>query len=108
MNKPTRPHWSFSSVSQYIRCPLQFYFERVQKLPRKSVSDAQLLGSALHSALAEYHRDSRPVNPCSRTRFRMRISPPGTSRPPEGRSSRRERNPWRTAEVSGSPWSRFI
>jgi CRISPR/Cas system-associated exonuclease Cas4 (RecB family) len=56
MNRPARPHWSFSSVSQYIRCPLQFYFERVRKLPRTSVSDAQVLGSALHSALAEYHR----------------------------------------------------
>ena len=51
-----RPHWSYSSVSQYLRCPLQFYFERVARLPRKSTTDAQLLGSALHSALASYHR----------------------------------------------------
>jgi len=43
-------------VSQYQRCTLQYYFERVQKLPRKFTSDAQVLGSALHSALAEYHR----------------------------------------------------
>ena len=59
-----RPHWSYSSVSQYLRCPLQFYFERVAKLPRKSTTDAQLLGSALHSALAGYHRklqDHQPV-----------------------------------------------
>jgi putative RecB family exonuclease len=56
MIKTTRPHWSYSSVSQYLRCPLQFFFERVQQLPRKSVSDALILGSALHSALAKYHQ----------------------------------------------------
>ena len=52
----TRPHWSYSSVSQYLKCPLQYYFERVAKLPRKGVTDAQVLGSAVHSALATYHR----------------------------------------------------
>ena len=52
----TRPHWSYSSVSQYLKCPLQYYFERVVKLPRKGVTDAQVLGSAVHSALATYHR----------------------------------------------------
>ncbi len=51
----TRPHWSYSSVSQYLKCPLQFYFERVLKLPRKSKTDALVLGSSLHSALAVYH-----------------------------------------------------
>jgi hypothetical protein len=39
-----------------MKCPLQFYFERVLKIPRKTTSDAQVLGSALHSALANYHR----------------------------------------------------
>lgn len=52
----TRPHWSYSSVSQYLKCPLQYYFERELKLPRKEVTDAQALGSAVHSALATYHR----------------------------------------------------
>jgi putative RecB family exonuclease len=52
----TRPHWSYSSVSQFLKCPLQFYFERVLKLPRKSKTDALVLGSSLHSALAVYHR----------------------------------------------------
>ena len=56
MIKTTRPHWSYSSVSQYMKCSLQYYFERVRKLPRKSASDAQVLGSVLHSALADYHR----------------------------------------------------
>lgn len=52
----TRPHWSHSSVSQYLKCPLQYYFERVVRLPRKGTTDAQILGSAVHSALATYHR----------------------------------------------------
>ncbi len=39
--------------------PLQFYFERVLKLPRKDMTDAQVLGSAVHSALATYHRRLR-------------------------------------------------
>ena len=51
----TRPHWSYSSVSQYLKCPLQYYFERIAKLPRKGTTDAQILGSAVHSALATYH-----------------------------------------------------
>jgi putative RecB family exonuclease len=64
--KSDRPHWSYSSISQYLRCPLQFYFERVLRLPRKTVSDAQVLGSALHSALANYHQSlqaGEPVEP---------------------------------------------
>lgn len=52
----TRPHWSYSSVSQYLKCPLQYYFERIVNLPRRGVTDAQVLGSAVHSALATYHR----------------------------------------------------
>lgn len=52
----TRPHWSYSSVSQYLKCPLQYYFERVVKLPRETTTAAQVLGSAVHSALADYHR----------------------------------------------------
>ena len=52
----TRPHWSYSSVNQYLKCPLQYYYERVAKLPRKGVTDAQVLGSAVHSALATYHQ----------------------------------------------------
>ena len=54
MNTP-RPHWSFSSISQYLRCPLQYYFERVLKLPRASIGSGLILGSATHNALAAYH-----------------------------------------------------
>lgn len=61
-----RPHWSYSAVSQYLRCPLQFYFERVARLPRRSATDARVLGSALHTALAAHHRRlqaRRPATP---------------------------------------------
>jgi len=51
-----RPHWSYSSINQFLRCPLQYYFERVLGLPRRSASAAQVLGSSVHAALALYHR----------------------------------------------------
>ena len=51
-----REHWSYSAISQYLRCPLQYYFERVLKLPRKSTPSSMVLGSAVHSALAFYHQ----------------------------------------------------
>ena len=60
-----RPHWSYSSVSQYLKCPLQYYFERVVNLPRKSKTDALVLGSSIHSALAVYHRKLQASEPVS-------------------------------------------
>lgn len=51
-----RDHWSYSSINQYLRCPLQYYFERVLKLPRKSIPSAMVMGSAIHAGLAEFHR----------------------------------------------------
>jgi putative RecB family exonuclease len=50
-----RRHWSYSSISQYLRCPLQYYFDRVLKLPKPSVGGGLVLGSAIHAALADYH-----------------------------------------------------
>lgn len=50
-----RPHWSYSAISQYLRCPLQFYFERVVRIPRTTIGSGMLLGSAMHNALALYH-----------------------------------------------------
>jgi hypothetical protein len=46
-----------------MRCPLQFYFERVLRLPRKIVSDAQVLGSSIHAALALHHRNLQAGKP---------------------------------------------
>ena len=50
-----RPHWSFSAIHQFLRCPLQYYFERVLKLPRQSVASSLVFGSSVHHALAIYH-----------------------------------------------------
>ena len=50
-----RPHWSFSAINQFLRCPLQYYFERVLRLPRSSVSSSLVFGSSVHHALAIYH-----------------------------------------------------
>jgi ATP-dependent helicase/DNAse subunit B len=51
-----RPHWSYSQISQYLRCPLQYYFERILKLERPFAPSAMTLGSAVHEGLADYHR----------------------------------------------------
>lgn len=61
-----RPHWSYSAISQYLRCPLQFFFQRVLKLPRGSVSSSLVLGSAVHHSLAEYHRALQSNQPVQR------------------------------------------
>ena len=59
MTPIARPHWSFSSINQYRRCPLQFYFERIVKIPRKTVSSSLVFGSAIHDALAGHHQRIR-------------------------------------------------
>jgi len=59
-----RPHWSYSAINQYLRCPLQFYFERIRQLPVETVGSGLVLGSAVHRGLEAYHRslqDGRPV-----------------------------------------------
>lgn len=61
----SRPHWSYSAISQYLRCPLQYYFQRVLGLPSRSISSGLVLGSAVHAGLAEYHqrlKAQEPVN----------------------------------------------
>ncbi|WP_345324612.1 PD-(D/E)XK nuclease family protein [Novipirellula rosea] len=54
-----RPHWSFSSINQYRRCPLQFFFERIVKIPRRTLSSSLVFGSAIHDALAGHHQRIR-------------------------------------------------
>lgn len=51
-----RPHWSYSAINQFLKCPRQFYFERVLRLTRESTSSSLVFGSAVHAALAVYHR----------------------------------------------------
>src|ERR1700678_2039949 len=64
-----RPHWSYSAISQYLSCPLRFYFQRVLRLPQPSVSSSLVLGSAVHAALAEYHRTVQQDEPTDTTKL---------------------------------------
>lgn len=50
-----RPHWSYSQISQFLRCPLQYYFERIAKIPRSQNPSGMLLGSMVHEGIAAYH-----------------------------------------------------
>jgi putative RecB family exonuclease len=65
-----RPHWSYSAISQYLSCPLRFYFQRVLRLPQPSVSSSLVLGSAVHAALAEYHRTVQQDEPTDLAKLR--------------------------------------
>lgn len=51
-----RPHWSYSALTQYLRCPLQYYFQRILHLQPVFTSSSLVLGSSVHEALAVYHR----------------------------------------------------
>ena len=65
-NARSRPHWSYSQLHQWMRCPLQYAFERIIKLPRPFIPSGLLFGSAVHEALAEYHsqlRNQLPLRP---------------------------------------------
>jgi putative RecB family exonuclease len=58
-----RPHWSYSSVNQYLRCPLQFYFQRIRRLPQPTVGSGLVLGSSVHRTLELYHRSLQERKP---------------------------------------------
>ena len=60
VQRPSRPvldrdHWSYSQINQYLRCPLQYWFERVLKLERPFIPCNMALGSSVHEGLAAYH-----------------------------------------------------
>ncbi len=46
---------SYSRLSQFLRCPLQFYFKRILKLPEPTAGSGLVFGSAIHNALAYIH-----------------------------------------------------
>lgn len=51
-----RPHWSYSQIACFQRCPLQYYFRYIAGLPRMKVPANMVLGTAVHASLATYHR----------------------------------------------------
>jgi len=49
-----RDYLSYSQVTTYQACPLQWWYSYVEKAPKEHVSAALLLGSGVHAAI-EYH-----------------------------------------------------
>ena len=45
--------YSYSSINQYINCPLSFYYQYIEKLP-KVKSDFLKVGEILHAVSGEY------------------------------------------------------
>lgn len=51
-----RPHWSYSSLNQLLNiCSLQFYFQRIAKLPPEFTPVNLLLGSAYHRTMEQVY-----------------------------------------------------
>ena len=61
--QPDRPHWSYSQLTAYLRCPLQYYFQYVLGLKRRFTPSGLALGSAVHAALAAHHRGIQSGQP---------------------------------------------
>lgn len=60
----SRPHWSYSQIACFQRCPLQYYFRYIAGVPRTAIPANMVLGTAVHAGLATYHRailHSQPV-----------------------------------------------
>lgn len=75
-----RPHWSYSSISQYLACPLRYYFQRILCLPQSSISCGLVLGSSVHAVLAEYHRSIQENKPAKVERLHKVFSENWSSR----------------------------
>lgn len=68
-----RRHWSYSAICQFLACPLRYYFHRIIGLPQTTVSSGLVLGSAVHHALAEYHRGLQDGQPMTHARLHQWI-----------------------------------
>jgi putative RecB family exonuclease len=51
------PHLSSSSVGDYLDCGLLYKFSRIDKIKTESTSDALVLGSSIHKALADFYQE---------------------------------------------------
>lgn len=69
-----RPHWSYSAITQYLSCPLRYFFQRIQRLPQTSVGSSLVLGSSVHAALAEYHRTIQHDEPTDAAKLHQIIA----------------------------------
>ena len=67
IEEEVRPHWSYSSLSEYLICPLKFFFHRIEKCKPEFVSVNLVLGKALHAVYAQmmsliYPKMTEPVS----------------------------------------------
>lgn len=85
-----RPHWSYSAISQFLSCPLRFYFQRILRIPQKSVGSSLVLGSSVHAALAEYHRTVQQDEPTDTAKLHQIIADSWTRREFESRIAYRD------------------
>ena len=51
---PVIAHLSYSSVTTYQRCPLQWHFRYVEKIPEEVIGSALVFGSAVHSGIERH------------------------------------------------------
>lgn len=55
------PAWSFTSISAFETCPLQYKLLRVDKVVKETPSEAMTWGNTVHKALEERIRDDKPL-----------------------------------------------
>jgi len=48
-----RPHWSYSSLSEYQMCPQKYYFHRVEQRIPEFINANLILGKALHGIYSQ-------------------------------------------------------
>ena len=53
MDITTAPHWSFSSLSCYMRCPLQYAFRYIEGCETERTSVCLPFGRAFHAVMSE-------------------------------------------------------
>jgi RecB family exonuclease len=54
---PPRDYLSYSAISTYQRCPLQYYFKYIAGLPEATVSANLVFGSSIHRAAEHHYRE---------------------------------------------------
>ena len=64
-----RPHWSYSQLNQFLRCPLQYFFDRIAKVPKAFTASGLVLGGAVHEALAAYHHGLKTCQPLTKEKL---------------------------------------
>ena len=52
-----KPHLSYSSISTYQKCSLQYKFSRIDRIQPEFTSDCLIFGSVLHSVIASLYQN---------------------------------------------------